>query len=359
MALMSGSRANGWWVVAMSLLVAGCGGSGDDDAAADGGVAIDGAVQRSFVTITLPAAAATFTRTQAAANGTKVAPIMFASEASADVASVEYLAEDVFSLGAADAPTFALTYPFSGDGMRWVVAHARDAAGVEVATARVDFIVKAEMGQVGTCKERLTALGVTYTVGPANRGVADPVTVTTPINGLTYFAYGATTPQARMFMDCTLALALHKMAEVSKPRGVTAVEHIGIYNYRCIGGGDPDVDNCTPSQHAYAKAIDIHELRDAQGTTYNTETDWIIDPDTQQTCSAPTAGVKDAFLHEMACLWNAQRVFAIILTPNYNAAHDNHFHVDLTAGAHFIGSADPRGTPLVEPPYFGPAPYAD
>ena len=35
------------------------------------------------------------------------------------------------------------------------------------------------------------------------------------------------------------------------------------------------------------------------------------------------------------------RIFNIVLTPNYNSAHDNHFHVDLTEGSNFIGSSVP------------------
>ena len=81
---------------------------------------------------------------------------------------------------------------------------------------------------------------------------------------------------------------------------------------------------------------------------------WVIDPDTQATCSAPTSNAKDALLHEIACLWHAMKVFAIILTPNYNADHRNHFHVDLTSGANYIGaiSADAVG---VDPPAAAPA----
>ena len=31
-------------------------------------------------------------------------------------------------------------------------------------------------------------------------------------------------------------------------------------------------------------------------------------------------------------------VWNIILTPNYNSAHDNHFHVDMTPLSHFRGA---------------------
>jgi len=196
-----------------------------------------------------------------------------------------------------------------------------------------------------TCHQILDGIQQKYTLGPMNKGVKDPVTITLPIHGIDYFAYGATKKQTTLFMDCELAIALHKLGGALASKGIVALEHIGIYNYRCIGGGDPDTDGCKPSEHAYAKAIDIHELRDAAGTTFNVETDWVIDPDAEKTCSAKTASMKDAFLHENACNWHALKIFNIILTPNYNADHRNHFHVDLTAGSDYINalSADAVG----------------
>jgi hypothetical protein len=67
----------------------------------------------------------------------------------------------------------------------------------------------------------------------------------------------------------------------------------------------------------------------------------VIDPDSDDTCTAATSNMKDAFLHELACALYDDSVFAIILTPNYNADHRNHFHVDLTDGSHFLGATDP------------------
>jgi hypothetical protein len=37
----------------------------------------------------------------------------------------------------------------------------------------------------------------------------------------------------------------------------------------------------------------------------------------------------------------ADQVWNIALTPNYNAAHRDHFHVDLTAGSDFIRRMQP------------------
>ena len=148
-----------------------------------------------------------------------------------------------------------------------------------------------------TCRERLERMGIAYSSGPQQPGVADPVTIGLPLNGISYFAAGEVSPQNSLFMDCSLALALHQMAETLEARGITAVEHFGVYGYRCIAGTDP----CVLSQHAHATAIDLHEFRTGAGETYNVETDWVIDPDTEATCSALTLGPKDTLLAR-ACL---------------------------------------------------------
>ncbi len=182
------------------------------------------------------------------------------------------------------------------------------------------------------CADQLTALRIESEPGPSRPGVVDPVTVTPPINGVTYS--GQTGDD--LFMDCTLAVALHAMGDEMAARGLTHVEHAGIYNYRCIGGETPPDCPSGLSRHANADAIDIVELRSSGGETYNVNDDWVIDPDPEETCTAPTAGAKDALLHAFACALNTNGTFHIVLTPNYNAAHRDHFHLDLTPGASFI-----------------------
>lgn len=182
------------------------------------------------------------------------------------------------------------------------------------------------------CPARLTRLGVRYVTGPTRRGVSHPVTVRLPLNDVAYFRPGSAEPDETLFADCRLALALHTMADTLQERGIIAVVHFGVYRYRCIEGTDP----CVLSQHAHATAIDLHEFRGFDGQTYNVETDWTISADPGSTCSAPALSTRDALLHELACEWSATRLFNIILTPNYNAEHRNHFHLDLTPGAHHI-----------------------
>jgi hypothetical protein len=214
-----------------------------------------------------------------------------------------------------------------------VTATAYDDADVAVASAAVDITV-GDLA-VTTCRDWLDAFDIDYTAGPASPGVADPVTAKMPINGVPYKTVGATNPRTAMFGDCRLIQSLVLAAPSFRERAITQVTDYGVYNYRCIGGGTPP--NCPNgiSQHAHAMAIDFAGFTTSDGF-YSVNDDWVIDPNAEKTCAAATTPGKDAFLHELICELKAASVWNIVLTPNYNAAHRDHFHVDLTPDDDFI-----------------------
>ena len=189
---------------------------------------------------------------------------------------------------------------------------------------------------VPDCGQTLDGLGVVWQKGEDRPIVPDPVVVTLPLNGVDYYAMNnPSVPQSTLYMDCAFAVALHRMADVSAPFDMTGVIHFGIYNYRCIAGtGTPP--NCTFNNSAYGRAIDIAVLRDGSGETYTVEVDWVADADPEATCTAPTAGPKDEYLHRIVCAWFDEGAFDLILTPNYNDSQSNHISADVQDGAHFI-----------------------
>ncbi|MEJ7597188.1 MAG: extensin family protein [Kofleriaceae bacterium] len=186
------------------------------------------------------------------------------------------------------------------------------------------------------CKAALAFYGVTFTEGGASPGIADPITAQVPIGGITYRVLGANNPRQTLYGDCTLVRSLAEAAPIFAARGIVEVADLGIYNYRCIGGGAPPNSPKGISQHAYAKAIDIAGVTTTTGDFFSVNDDWVIDPNAQETCMAPAEPGKDQFLHELICALKAARVWNIVLTPNYNADHRNHFHVDLTPESDFI-----------------------
>lgn len=92
---------------------------------------------------------------------------------------------------------------------------------------------------------------------------------------------------------------------------VDAIEHIGTYNCRQIRGGG------ALSQHATANAIDIGAFVLGDGTKVSVLDDWT------------KGGKKAQFLR--AVRDGSCGLFSTVLSPDYNAAHANHLHLDQAA----------------------------
>lgn len=91
---------------------------------------------------------------------------------------------------------------------------------------------------------------------------------------------------------------------------VVAIEHFGSYNCRRMYGRDAG----SWSEHATADAIDIAAFRLSDGRRVSVVNDW---------SGAPA---DRAFLREVRD--GACGLFATVLSPDYNAAHRDHFHLD-------------------------------
>jgi hypothetical protein len=93
-------------------------------------------------------------------------------------------------------------------------------------------------------------------------------------------------------------------------RHVTAIRHLGTYTCR-------NINHATfgrRSQHALAKAIDIASFRTDDGALISVAKDW------------SDAGPRGKFLH--AVRDGACRFFGVVLSPDYNALHRDHLHLD-------------------------------
>lgn len=118
---------------------------------------------------------------------------------------------------------------------------------------------------------------------------------------------------------CAVAAALHMWErDVLQPAAsrhlgysVTSIRHFGSYSCRTIGGGPEG----RISEHARANAIDIAGFRLANGREISLIRDWQAeDPATRAFLRA---------IRDGAC-----RHFSTVLSPDYNAAHADHFHFD-------------------------------
>lgn len=202
----------------------------------------------------------------------------------------------------------------------------------------------------GTCLERLAQLGVDFeavTRADAHPSghpeltcrIQDPVVLHPPIHGVD-LAYYNGSPTPNITAACEMALALVDTVDDLAARGVRQVLHYGTYNCRVISG------TSRLSRHAYGDAIDLYGFVFADGRRYTVEGDFEDGDDTPETPGGQ-------FLYQAVHRWHDAEFWSIILTPNYNAAHDDHFHVDLTPGSDFLQLWG------LGPGYLGPAPFND
>jgi hypothetical protein len=120
-------------------------------------------------------------------------------------------------------------------------------------------------------------------------------------------------------VSCPMAAALYIWErEVVAPAAarhlgtrVTRIDHLGTYSCRRVNGGVTG----RPSQHATANAIDVAAFWLSDGRRVAVLSDWRGDPGER------------AFLREVRD--GGCRLFRGVLSPDYNEAHRDHFHLDM------------------------------
>lgn len=207
-------------------------------------------------------------------------------------------------------------------GYSWLVRHPQDTPWAPLDLAQpIGMFTGRKLVALGQdfprCQALLDRAGVSYTVLPERRdgpncGYADGLRFAANEPRITPFS------PANLGVACPVAAALALWQwEVVQPAAerhfrmrVSRIEHLGSYNCRRLysrSQGDF-------SQHATADAVDIAAFRLADGTRISLLDDWKKD------------GPRARFLRDVRD--GACGVFATVLSPDYNAAHRDHLHLD-------------------------------
>ncbi|QMW23676.1 extensin-like domain-containing protein [Sandaracinobacteroides saxicola] len=168
----------------------------------------------------------------------------------------------------------------------------RCVALLDAAGARATLLPPLAVGECGYADAVRTRATNDIVWRPADRAVACPVAA-----ALLLWEREVVQPAARLHLR----------------ERVTRIDHLGTYNCRRIGGR-PDGDF---SEHARANAIDVAGFRLADGRTVSVLRDW------------QGADAEARFLR--AVRDGACQLFATTLSPDYNAAHADHLHLDMAA----------------------------
>ncbi|KKA04865.1 extensin [Pseudomonas ogarae] len=164
------------------------------------------------------------------------------------------------------------------------------------------------------CDQALATSGL-RTARQADSGASS----TCPLTNVLRVQGGEVALSSSFLASCPLAVAfalferhgLQPAAMAVYGQKVTRVDHLGSFACRNMYGRESG----SRSQHATASALDIAGFRLADGRTVSVLKDWPKD-------DADARFLRQA--RDGAC-----DMFSVVLSPDYNAAHRNHFHLDV------------------------------
>lgn len=172
--------------------------------------------------------------------------------------------------------------------------------------------------------------------------VRSPLILDSPIEGVTIDTRWPKDPYRRV-MDCRLIATLIKLARAAKVQKVKKIQYYsswrpikplekcpkGKKGNKCRKVYNRAKNGHVPSQHSRATAIDIR--------WFTFENDEEIDVLThyekhfhQPPCQDNPKTDAGKFLKNFACDLHEQKAFNVMLTPNADRDHANHFHFDIT-----------------------------
>jgi hypothetical protein len=177
-------------------------------------------------------------------------------------------------------------------------------------TARADL---------GACTAELDARHVSYRAA-SRPGISLGVEITGPLGGVAFVS-----DDQPLVIDCSLAVSLDEAARYLRDLGVVKAYFSSAYSRRTVRG------TSHPSKHSYGLAIDVHTFTFAPPSDLGTLR---VDRDFEQglgddvDCLGQPLTQAGAVLGIMKCQLVRSGLFYLVLSPDYDDAHHDHFHLE-------------------------------
>jgi hypothetical protein len=184
------------------------------------------------------------------------------------------------------------------------------------------------------CLDGLRERRIAFVEWPT-KGVRTPVRILGPIGVVRLRSHDPRLAGKPALMDCELARALFEVAPAFRAIGVRELLYSGAYQYRTRRGSSK------LSEHAHGMAIDVHAFvldtasdENAGGTVAEVSRDfeprvgkWAVLPDAAECIGRPRTEV-GRLLRALACRLRASSILREVITPDDNADHHDHFHLE-------------------------------
>ena len=192
----------------------------------------------------------------------------------------------------------------------------------------------------GSCEAELLRRKISFERVSDARGVIAPVRLTGRLGSEeARVSFHSMIPEAQRktspyeIYDCRLVLALDDWARILAKHDITEVIHYSVYRpppaKQMVHGAG--------RRHSGALAIDAAIFKTKEGKTIGVEKDF-HGRIGAKTCGVPTTGLSsDAVtLRQLVCSAADAQLFNVLLTPDYNYPHRNHFHLEVAAGVRWV-----------------------
>jgi hypothetical protein len=168
------------------------------------------------------------------------------------------------------------------------------------------------------CHRRLDALGVPYAIAEPHKGIDLPVEVTGPLGGIRYKSWSK---KRRLVLDCSLVYSLARAGRYFTVAGMEEAWYSSAYQRRNVRGTN------RPSKHGNGLAIDIHQWR-GDGRKLSVVDDYEQGLGDQMDCLGRPLTDAGKQLRTFWCRLDRSGMFRFIISPDDDADHHNHFHVE-------------------------------
>lgn len=168
-----------------------------------------------------------------------------------------------------------------------------------------------------TCREALDGAGVAWK--PATRsGIADAVEIRGPLGGVTWTPPG----KEPLVVDCSLAISLHEAGRYFLAVGLTEARWSSAYSVRNVRGTE------RRSKHAFGLAVDLPRVVGPDLGALSVAHDFEPGLGDGVDCVGQPFTQGGAVLKVLQCQLVRSGLFALVLSPDYDDAHHDHFHLE-------------------------------
>ncbi len=186
--------------------------------------------------------------------------------------------------------------------------------GILVATAST---AAANTADHEACRAELDARNVAWKKA-SRPGIANAVEILGPLGGVTVAAV-----DHALVIDCSLAVSLDEAGRYLVALGVGRVTFSSAYSRRNVRGTN------RPSKHSYGLAIDVHTFSGPDLGSLRIDRDYEQGLGDTVDCVGLPLTQGGAVLKVLQCQLVRSGLFHLVLSPDYDDAHHDHFHLEV------------------------------